>query len=113
MLGVDASSELRSLLADRGATRPSRASSVAQISVRLPVELHERARAAAARSGLSLTALVERALLAEIARIEDPSAQFADRVAGSILRRVSDALADGTWDEAVAAYAADDPDLAG
>jgi predicted DNA-binding protein len=112
MLVMNAGTELRTLLPSGRSARHQGASPVTQVSVRLPAELHERARAAAAKAGLSLTALVERGLTAEIAKVEDPAAQFADQVSASIRRRVAAALADGTWDEMVASSVAGDPDLA-
>lgn len=112
MLFMSAGTELRTLLPSSRAEHRTGASPLTQVSVRLPAELHERARAAAARAGLSLTALVERGLAAEIAKVEDPAAQFADQVSAAVRRRVAAALADGTWDEMVASAVAGDPDLA-
>lgn len=83
-----------------------------QMSVRLPVELRDAAHAVATQHGVTLTHLVEQALKAEIARRTDPAAQFSAQVADAVRRRIVAALDDGTWDEAVSAYTADDPDLA-
>lgn len=52
-----------------------------------------------------------RGLKAEIARHNDPAAQFSERVAAAIRSRVVAALDDGSWEEAVRTYTAADPDL--
>jgi hypothetical protein len=82
------------------------------LSARVPVELRDAAHGAAARLGISVTELIERALWAEVERVTDPAAQFAAHIAASIQKRMAIALADGTWDESVAGYTATDPDLA-
>jgi hypothetical protein len=112
MLAVSAPNELQALLPShkrpqrRGSTEP------VQLSARVPAELRDAAHAAAGRLGISVTELIERALWAEVERATNPAAQFAADIAASIQQRIAAALADGTWDEAVAAYTATDPDLA-
>ena len=111
MLYMNAPMVLQDLLPSRH-QRPLRAHEpLVQVSTRLPADLRDAARDVATRSGITLTELVERALRSEIARSNDPAAQFSAQVADALMRRVADALDDGRWDEAVAAYAAGDPDL--
>jgi hypothetical protein len=81
------------------------------MSVRLPVQLRDAARSAADASGVTLTDFVARALTAEIVRCSDPAAQFSERIAAAVVRRVAEALDDGSWDEAVSDYSAGDPEL--
>ncbi len=84
----------------------------AQLSVRVPVVLRDRAHQAAGRAGVTVAQLTARALEAEIARVMDPAAGFAADLAGNLQRRLRAALDGGTWDEAVAELVEDDPDLA-
>lgn len=113
-MGPTGPGDLYELLPNRrvGAPGPPETRATSKASVRLPASLHQRARIAAATHATTLTALVERALSAELAMMEDPAARFSALVAASARRRLAGALADGSWDEAVAAYTATDPDLA-
>lgn len=107
-----AANELERLLPSRREKRTASPGPSVQLSVRVPAELRDAVRTVAERSGVSLTQLVEGALRAEVARRQDPAAQFSEQLARSIRERLAASLDDGSWDEAVRAAVAGDVDLA-
>jgi hypothetical protein len=112
MLAMTATSSLEALLPSRQPVRLPRTSPAVQLSVRVPPELRDALRESADRSGLTLSELVISGIKTEIARHNEPAAQFSEQIASAIRNRMLSALEDGSWDEAVRAYTASDPDLA-
>jgi uncharacterized protein (DUF1778 family) len=112
MVASSTRASVEALLPRRRVPDSSEGARTVQLSVRLATDLRDAVRSAAERSDMTLTDFVEQALRAEVVRHTDPAAQFTERLAESIRTSVVAALDDGSWDEAVRALTATDPDLA-